>query len=157
MIVDRKLIDSLIDRARRAPRLRANHNFHADAAAPAQRLLIAIEPGSYVVPHRHHAPDKQETLIVLRGSLGVVLFDAAGRVERSLVLRPDDEILGIDLPAGTYHTALALETGTVFFEAKAGPYVPLTDVERAPWAPAEGDPEVPAYLSRLRLGLASAV
>lgn len=157
MIVDRKLIDSLIDTARRAPRLRANHNFHADAAAPAQRLLIAIEPGSYVVPHRHHAPDKQETLIVLRGSLGIVLFDAAGRVERSLVLRPDDEILGIDLPAGTYHTALALETGTVFFEAKAGPYVPLTDVERAPWAPAEGDPEVPAYLSRLRLGLASAV
>lgn len=157
MIVDRKLIDSLVDAARRAPRLRANHNFHADAAAPAQRLLIAIEPGSYVVPHRHHAPDKQETLIVLRGSLGVVLFDAAGRVERSLVLRPDDEILGIDLPAGIYHTALALETGTVFFEAKAGPYVPLTDVERAPWAPAEGDPEVPAYLSRLRLGLASAV
>jgi hypothetical protein len=38
----------------------------------------------------------------------------------------------------------------VFFEAKAGPYVPISMAEFAAWAPAEGDPGALAYLERLR-------
>jgi hypothetical protein len=37
----------------------------------------------------------------------------------------------------------------VFFEAKAGPYVPITGQERASWAPPEGDPQAIAYLAEL--------
>ena len=44
---------------------------------------------------------------------------------------------------------LALEPGTVFFEAKAGPYLPLAAEEKAPWAPAEGDPGVADYYAGL--------
>jgi hypothetical protein len=45
---------------------------------------------------------------------------------------------------------LALESGTVFFEAKAGTYVPLAAEERAAWAPAEGEAGVAAHLAGLR-------
>jgi hypothetical protein len=37
----------------------------------------------------------------------------------------------------------------VFFEAKAGPYTPISDAERAVWAPREGEPQVAAYLRKL--------
>jgi cupin fold WbuC family metalloprotein len=65
------------------------------------------------------------------------------------VLRAGGETLGATVPAGTFHTLVALESGSVILEAKAGPYRPLTDEERAPWAPREGDPEAAAYLERL--------
>ena len=122
-LIDQSLFADLASAARQAPRRRLHRNFHPDDAYPAHRLLIAIEPDSYVPPHRHLNPDKDETLLVLRGSLGVAFFDAVGEVERSVVLRAGGETLGVDIPHGVFHTVFALETGTVFFEAKAGPYV----------------------------------
>lgn len=148
-LIDQSLFADLASAARQAPRRRLHRNFHPDDAYPAHRLLIAIEPDSYVPPHRHLNPDKDETLLVLRGTLGVAFFDAAGEVERSVVLRAGGETLGVDIPHGVFHTVFALETGTVFFEAKAGPYVPVSADERAAWAPAEGDAGVAAYRDRL--------
>ena len=45
---------------------------------------------------------------------------------------------------------MSLESGSVFLEAKAGPYSPLTLEERAPWAPAEDSEKASAYLADLR-------
>lgn len=149
-LIDRGLLDSLSAEAGQAPRRRKNRNFHPGDAYPAHRLLIAIEPGSYVAPHRHLDPNKDETLLVVRGRLGVVIFRAENAVDRSIVLEAGGESIGIDIPHGVFHTVLALDPGTVFFEAKAGPYVPIAETERAPWAPAEGEPDAAAYLDRLR-------
>jgi cupin fold WbuC family metalloprotein len=66
----------------RAPRLRAHHNLHDSPEAPAHRMLVAMEPGSYVRPHRHLDPNKAETIIVLRGRLGVLVFDDEGGCRR---------------------------------------------------------------------------
>jgi len=147
--IDAALLARVIEAARQSPRGRRNHNFHANDAAPANRLLNAVEPGSYIAPHRHLDPDKDETFVVLRGSFGVVLFDDAGRVTDAQVLRAGGETLGVTIPAGTYHTLVALEPGSVIFEAKAGPYRPLADEERASWAPGEGDPGAADYLKGL--------
>lgn len=149
-LIDRTLMAGLVDAARRSPRRRVHRNFHPGDDYPAHRLLIAMEPDSYVPPHRHLSPAKDETLLILRGSLGVVFFDALGKAERSFVLQAGGERLGVDIPHGVYHTVLALEPGTVFFEAKAGPYVPVSAEERAAWAPQEGAAGVPAYLAGLR-------
>jgi hypothetical protein len=43
-----------------------------------------------------------------------------------------------------------MEPGTVFYEAKAGPYVPLTEPEIASWAPHESDAAATEYLAQLR-------
>ena len=58
--------------ARGVPRLRRNANFHKSESEPANRLLNAIEPGSYIRPHRHLDPNKDETMVVLKGSLGML-------------------------------------------------------------------------------------
>ena len=148
-LIDRSLMSELEVVARQSPRRRVHRNFHPDNDYPAHRLLIAMEPESYVPPHRHLSPTKDETLLILRGSLGVVFFDTLGKPERSFVLQAGGERLGVDIPHGVYHTVVALAPGTVFFEAKAGPYVPVSAEERASWAPQEGEAGVPAYLAGL--------
>ncbi len=152
--IDAALLDQTSAAARTNPRRRKNHNFHAADDAACHRLLNAVEPGSYIPPHRHLDPAKDEAMIVLRGRLGVVFFDEAGRVADQAVLAPGGAQVGVEIPHGTYHTVLALEPGTVFFEAKAGPYLPLTAEERAPWAPGEGEEGAAAYLAGLERGLA---
>lgn len=149
-LINRLLLDSLSAEAQQAPRLRKNRNFHPGDAYPAHRLLVAIEPGSYVAPHRHLDPNKDETLFVVRGRLGVVIFGAESAVDRSMVLQAGGDTIGVDIPHGVFHTVLALDPGSVFFEAKAGPYVPIADTERASWAPAEGTPAAVDYLQELQ-------
>lgn len=143
--IDRDLLDDVTRAARDSPRLRRNRNFHAEEAAKCNRLLNAIEPDSYIRPHCHAHPDKDESIVVLRGRLGALFFDPQGRVTEARTLEAGGSVLGVDIPHGTFHSVVALEPGTVFFEAKAGPYEPLSADEAASWAPAEGDPGAAAY------------
>jgi len=149
-IIDRALLDDLSAEARTSERRRRHRNFHASDGAAAHRLLNAIEPDSYVAPHRHLDPAKDETILVVRGALGAIFFDDAGAILRAVRLAPLGAAIGLNIPSGTYHTVFALEAGTVFFEAKAGPYLPLGAAERAAWAPAEGDAAAAAYLAALK-------
>ncbi|MBL8533653.1 MAG: WbuC family cupin fold metalloprotein [Betaproteobacteria bacterium] len=143
------LLDQTSHEARRSARGRKNLNFHAAEDAPCNRLLNAVEPGSYVQPHRHLDPAKDETFIVLRGAFGLVLFDDEGTVTRAVLLRAGGNLVGANVPHGVFHTVLSFEPGSVFFESKAGPYRPLEDQERAQWAPKEGETSVPAFMTRL--------
>jgi len=149
-IIDQALLDTVTAEAKTSPRRRKNRNFHAQEADASHRLLNAIEPDSYIPPHRHLDPHKDESIIVLRGKLGAVFFDEAGTVTESALLEAGGAAVGINVPHGVYHTVLALASGTVFFEAKAGPYLPLTAAEKATWAPAEIDAAAVDYLARLR-------
>ncbi len=121
-----------------APRGRLNRNLH-EMDDPVHRLLNAIEPGSWVRPHRHLDPPRSETVLVVAGALGVVVFDDAGTVAEVVKLEAGGATFGVDLSAGTWHGLVALEPGTVFFETKPGPYVAPAPPDWAPWAPAEGD------------------
>jgi cupin fold WbuC family metalloprotein len=148
-IIDRDFLERVSSQAKASPRRRKNYNFHASEGDACHRLLNAIEPGSYIQPHCHQEPAKDETLIVIRGRLGVIVFDEHGAVAGTAVLVPAGESVGVNIPHGIYHTLVALEPGSVFFEAKAGPYAPLTSQEKAPWAPTEGDPHTASYLADL--------
>jgi len=138
--ITRSLLEALSGEARATPRLRKNRNFHA-MDEPVHRLLNALEPGTYVRPHRHLDPDKAEAAIVVAGAIGVLLFDGEGAVLESRLLTPGGADVGVQMPAGVWHTFVAMEPGSVFFEAKAGPYAPPTPEETAAWSPAEGTPE----------------
>lgn len=149
-LIDDRLLDELCAEAAASPRRRKNRNFHPHDEHPGHRLLNAMQPDSYIPPHRHLDPNKDETFVVLRGLLGLVLFDDAGAVIRTVKVGPGGAAIGVDILHGTWHTAIALEPGTVFLEAKAGPYLPFTPAERAPWAPVENAPEAAAYLTALK-------
>ncbi|MBZ0143608.1 MAG: cupin fold metalloprotein, WbuC family [Rhodocyclales bacterium] len=147
--IDSAMLDALGAEAKQSLRLRKNRNFHAHESAASHRLLNALEPGSYLQPHRHLDATKDESILILRGVLGAVFFDESGAVTDTALLSPGGATVGLNIPSGTYHTVFALEAGTVIFEAKAGPYAPLVAAEKAPWAPAEGAVEAKDYMERL--------
>lgn len=149
-IIDRDLLEQVSSQAKATPRRRKNYNFHASETDACHRLLNAVEPDSYIPPHCHHEAGKDETLIVVRGRIGVVFFDERGSVISKALLAPGGDAAGVNIPYGIYHTLVALEPGSVFFEAKAGPYAPLAPREKASWAPAEGDPTATSYLAELK-------
>lgn len=148
--IDAALLDAVCAEAAASPRRRKNRNFHPDDDFPAHRLLNAMQPDSYVAPHRHLDAAKDETFVALRGMLALVIFDDAGAVTQVLRIGGDGGALGADIPHGTWHTVVALAPDSVFLEAKAGPFRPLAEAERAPWAPAEGSPQVAAYFDALK-------
>ena len=144
--IDRSTLDALSAAARAEPRRRKNLNLHDSYDDPCQRLLNALEPGTYIRPHRHWVDAKPECFVGLRGTMALVLFTDDGAIEDVLRFGPAEAAFGADLPAGRWHTVVCLEAGSVFFETKPGPYRPMTDKDMAPWAPAEGSPEVREYL-----------
>ena len=148
-IIDNAILDGITAAARLSPRLRKNHNLHAGDANTSHRLFNAIEPGSYIRPHRHLEQEKDETFLMVRGSLGIVIFDEAGAVTDSCLISAAGDKLAVDIPHGVYHTAVSLEEGSIFFESKAGPYQPLSDEEKGAFAPEEGSSEAACYLERL--------
>ena len=148
-ILDNKLLADLSEQARSNPRLRQNYNLHASLEDPCQRLLNAMEPGSYIRPHRHLTPPKQEGFVGARGRLAAFTFDQQGKVIEVILFGPRESVFGVDLPVGVWHTAVSLEPGSVFYETKTGPYVPIAAEDMAPWAPAEGSERAGEYLESL--------
>ena len=147
--IDKILLDSITLQAKETTRLRKNFNFHTSYSEPINRMLNAMEPGTYIQPHKHESPDKFEIFLALRGRFAVFTFDDAGNILHYCILDPKQGIYGVEIPERTYHTLISLETGSVAYEIKAGPYTPLTAKDFAPWAPAEGDPEVENFMQSL--------
>jgi cupin fold WbuC family metalloprotein len=139
--ITKQVLDDLSVEAINSPRKRAHHNLHAVLEDPVQRLCVAIEPGTYIRPHRHADPLTWEVFLMLRGSAVFLSFDDAGSVLERLVLTAGGSVHAVEIPAGTWHTVASLERGSVFFEIKQGPYKAPVAANAADWAPAEGDGE----------------
>jgi len=154
-LITQALLDSSSAAAQNAPRRRQNLNFHTENEVPCHRLINAIEPDSYVPPHRHLAQDKDESIVVLRGKIGILYFDDLGAITDRCVLVPDGETVGANIRHGEFHSVVSLAAGSVFFEAKAGPYMALTEAERASWAPAENTADAIYYLQWMKDQLAA--
>lgn len=148
-LITTSLLDALTEEARNSLRLRKNYNFHASYEEPCQRLLNAMEPGSYIRPHRHLRDPKPECFIGIRGRLALILFDDHGKVTDAIIFGPHESCAGADLPPGVWHTVVSLEPGSVFFETKPGPFNPIYKKDMAPWAPEEGGAEALIYLQQL--------
>ena len=144
-VIGRDALDELSSRARGHARRRVNRNLHPEPGDPVQRLFNAIEPGSYVRPHRHR-DGIWELFSVLRGRLLVALFSEDGRIERIETLAGGETV---EIAPRVLHAIAALEPGTVILEIKPGPYCPTTDKDFAAWAPAEGEARTAAWMAWL--------
>jgi cupin fold WbuC family metalloprotein len=135
--IDNTLFDALCAEADEVPRRRAHHLIHGSHAEPVQRMLIALQPGTYLRPHRHRDPPKWELLLVLRGAVAWLGFDEEGRVSTRLEMGAHKQSKGLESPEGTWHSVVCLKPDTVVFECKPGPFAQVAPQDFAPWAPAE--------------------
>ncbi len=137
-IISEELLNITSQKAKNSPRKRMNYNFHENESDILNRLLNAMEPDTYLPPHRHKDPDKEEVFLVLRGSVAFFTFDDNGNVTSSTVVSPEKRVYGLDIEKGVWHSLVVLEKNTVVYEIKQGPYAPLKSENFAPWAPAPG-------------------
>jgi len=122
MKIDNSLLDTLSAQAKASSRLRMNYDLRNSENDQSQRMLNAIEPGSDIPIHRHQ--NSSETVVVVRGKIEEVFFDATGQVTDSIKLDPEGPCFAINVPKGQWHTLHSLESGTVILDVKDGPYEP---------------------------------
>lgn len=137
MVIDKKILDELSAEAKESPRLRCNLDMRNSADDHSQRMLNALEPGTVMPIHRHIG--SSETCICLRGHFEEYLYgftDTRGdgtpdpnsfEIVETVDMYPGGPILNIE--KGQWHSLKCLESGTVLFEAKDGPYRPLEEDE----------------------------
>lgn len=120
-IINHQLLDSLISEAKASPRFRKNYNFHESLDDRCQRMLVALEPCTIMPIHRHKVDEVQ---ILLQGSMKVKIHDDDGNILEEHVLDSQKGQYGIQVSSNIWHTLEVLESGTVIFEVKEGPYIP---------------------------------
>ena len=126
-IIDKSLLDTVTSGAKESNRLRMNYNFHDSLNAPCQRLLNALEPETIVPIHRHQ--HTLETYILLRGKLRMMFYNDDKEIIEETILSSESANYGIHIPAGVWHAMEVLASGTVIFETKDGPYMPIQECD----------------------------
>ena len=125
MKLDKELLDSITQKAKENPRLRMNHNLHDSLDSKVQRLFNALEPETVLPIHRHQNTD--ETYILIRGKIEVIFYDDDKNVIDRFIMCQEEENFGVHIPKGTWHTIEIMESGSVIFEVKEGPYQPISE------------------------------
>lgn len=122
MVIDKELLDKVSEQAKDSPRLRMNYNFHQSLEEKCHRMLNAVEPGTVVPIHKH--PTKAESFVILRGKVRVTTHNDDGSIIEDVVLTQECGNYGVDIPKNVWHKLESLESGSVIFECKEGPFVP---------------------------------
>ena len=129
MKITQALLDDLTRQAQGSPRLRMNYDLRNSADDGSQRMLNALEPGTVMPIHRHH--QSSETVICLRGHFEELFYDEDGNLTETVDMVPGGVVVNIE--KDRWHSLRCLESGTVLFEAKDGPYHPLEEDEIMKW------------------------
>lgn len=117
------LLEELTAQAKASPRLRMNLDLRNSPDDQSQRMLNAIEPGVQGPIHRHiHT---SETIVILRGHLQEFFYNENGSVVQKIDLTPHGPVFALSVPIGQWHSAQALESGTVILMCKDGPWEPI--------------------------------
>ena len=125
MLLTQDMINSVSNLAKESHRLRMNYNLHESFEDSVQRMFNAIEPGSEIPIARHLKSN--ETLILLQGKLKVFIFNDKKEIIEEVILDRNIGNIGYHIPKGVWHSVKSLETGTVLFETREGPYIPVSD------------------------------
>ena len=121
VIIDEALFRKLEEQAHDAPRLRMNYDLRNSEEDDSQRMLNVWLPGSKLVIHRHQ--HSNETVLLLRGTMDVVLYNDDGTEAERYAMGGATGITGINIPKGSWHTVEAHELA-ITFTAKDGAWAP---------------------------------
>ena len=124
MKITQEILDNLTAQAKSSERLRMSLDLRTSADDQSQRMLNAVEPGTPLPIHRHRT--SAETVVIVRGSLIERFYDDAGVLAEEIQMEVGGRCPVLQIPASQWHSIEVLESGTVIFEAKDGPYIPLS-------------------------------
>ena len=114
MIIDKQILDELSAQAKANPRLRQAMDLRNSPEDLSQRMLNALEPGTVMPIHRHHA--SSETVVVLRGEIEWIFYDDEGNETERVVLDANGEPRMLNVERDRWHSLVCLErlTGVTY-------------------------------------------
>lgn len=127
MVIDNKILDELSAQAKASPRLRMAMDLRNSPDDQSQRMLNALEPGTVMPIHRHHA--SSETVVILRGKIRWIFYDENGNETERVTLDANGEPRMLNVEKDRWHSLVCLESGSVLYESKDGAYEPLQDCD----------------------------
>lgn len=127
MIITKEILDNLSEQAKVNPRLRQAMDLRNSPDDQSQRMLNALEPGTLMPIHRHHA--SSETVVILRGKIKWFFYDNIRKETEQVTLDANGEIRMLNVERDRWHSLECLESGSVLYESKDGPYHPLEEDE----------------------------
>ena len=123
MVIDNKILDELSAQAKANPRLRQAMDLRNSPEDLSQRMLNALEPGTVLPVHRHHA--SSETVVLLRGKIEWIFYDDNGNETERVILDANSEPRMLNVERDRWHSLVCLEPNSVLYESKNGAYRPL--------------------------------
>jgi len=153
VVLSDELLERTLDASRQSDRRRMILPFHKSAEESPHRMFNAMQPGTYVRPHRHLDPPKSEVFLLLRGALDFIVFDEHGAITFARRLEAGTPEFGIDIAPRLFHGIVVRAPDTLIYEVKPGPYTAASDKDFAPWAPVENSDGVAAYVRDLDAAL----
>ena len=149
MLYDEEVLAGVKKMARESRRRRYARSF-SEPGDRVQVMLNAVEPDSYVRPHKHECPDKLEIVQAVCGRIAVVCYDDDGGVVRVVVSDCSSRDNVVSILKGTWHSMVSLESGSVMLEILEGPYDSKTHKKFAEWSPEEYTEGAVGFLEDLR-------
>ena len=80
-----------------------------------QRMLNALEPGTVMPIHWHHA--SSETVVILRGKIRWIFYDEDGQETERVVLDANGEPRMLNVEKDRWHSLECLTSGAVLYES----------------------------------------
>jgi len=127
MVINNKIFDELSALAQANPRLRQSFDLRNSSEDGSQRMLNALEPGTIMPIHRHHA--SSETVVILRGKICWIFYDDNGVETERVTLDANGDLRMLNVERNRWHSLVCLEPGSVLYESKDGAYHSLEEDE----------------------------
>lgn len=134
VVVDERLIDEVVNRARQAPKGRARALLHLSQDDSLHEMVIALPQDSCDVPHINFKSGKSFHLV--RGEMVVMIFSDDGQKVTPVRLGGDSERKMVRLNHPYWHTIIPLTDYAVFIETIIGPF---SGNRFAEWSPLPAD------------------
>lgn len=117
---------------------RARINAHPDSSDALHEMMIAIEPGSYIRPHKH--PAKSESFHIIEGEVDIIVLDDTGDIRRIVSLGDKDsgKAFYYRMSQPFFHTLIIRSPLLIMHEITNGPFRPEGTVF-ADFAPPDTD------------------
>jgi cupin fold WbuC family metalloprotein len=119
---------------------RARINAHPDGDDTLHEMIIAIDPSSYIRPHKH--PGKSEAFHIIEGEVDIVVFTDEGEIDRVVPLGPPGggRPFYYRMSRAFFHTLIIRSDVLIVHEITNGPFRPSATIF-ADFAPEDGDAE----------------
>ena len=138
--IGQRELDTLRAAVKASAKRRARINTHPDGDDALHEMIIAIDPASYIRPHKH--PGKSEAFHIIEGEVDIVVFTEAGEIDRIIPLGPpgSGRAFYYRMSSAFFHTLVIRSDILIVHEITNGPFRPAATIF-ADFAPDDREPE----------------